>query len=307
MYKMKGTVPQGQAWTTHRLARVLGRQSDQSPAGGLAPAHPGWSGEREIIVSGVRRIWMVAILALAPLAPASGQNLDAGKSASQIFSEVCANCHRSARELKSNAGASFLREHYTTGPDMASTMAAYLASAGNDFAGGGSAAQAPGGRRNRKRSPGPSPSPRHRPGSAARAADSGTQGVAAGAARIGQGPCGLGPGRRHGRGQAGGRATACAAPARARGLRGISLPRASSRPAVCRPSRGRCALVRTGMQTRNERQGHITGGPAWHPPPLRPAPPARSPANGWPRSPPARRRFPRSRPPPRRLRPPRRA
>jgi hypothetical protein len=75
---------------------------------------------------------MVAILALAPLAPASGQNLDAGKPASQIFAEVCANCHRSARELKSNAGASFLREHYTTGSDMASTMAAYLASAGND-------------------------------------------------------------------------------------------------------------------------------------------------------------------------------
>jgi hypothetical protein len=159
MYKMKGTVPQGQAWTTHRLARVLGRQSDQSPAGGLAPAHPGWSGEREIIVSGVRRIWMVAILALAPLAPASGQNLDAGKSASQIFSEVCANCHRSARELKSNAGASFLREHYTTGPDMASTMAAYLASAGNDSRVGAPQPKRPAAAATAREAPAPAPAP----------------------------------------------------------------------------------------------------------------------------------------------------
>jgi hypothetical protein len=91
-------------------------------------------GEREIMVRRVRRIspWVVAILIAAPLAPASGQNLDAGKPASQIFAEVCTNCHRSARELKSNAGASFLREHYTTGSEMASTMAAYLASAGSD-------------------------------------------------------------------------------------------------------------------------------------------------------------------------------
>jgi hypothetical protein len=70
-------------------------------------------------------------LAAAPLAAAFGQNLDAGKPASQIFAEVCANCHRGPREFKSNPGASFLREHYTTGSEMASTMAAYL-SAGSD-------------------------------------------------------------------------------------------------------------------------------------------------------------------------------
>jgi hypothetical protein len=74
----------------------------------------------------------MAILAAAPLAPASGQNLDAGKPASQIFAEVCANFHRSAREVRSNASASFLREHYTTGSEMASTMATYLSSAGGD-------------------------------------------------------------------------------------------------------------------------------------------------------------------------------
>jgi hypothetical protein len=71
-------------------------------------------------------------LAAAPLAPAFGQNLDAGKPASQIFAEVCANCHRSPRELRSNPGTSFLREHYTTGPDMASIMSAYLSASGSD-------------------------------------------------------------------------------------------------------------------------------------------------------------------------------
>jgi hypothetical protein len=79
-------------------------------------------------------------LAATPLVPAAGQNLDAGKPASQIFAEVCANCHRSPREFKSNPGTGFLREHYTTGSDMASTMSAYL-SAGIDPRGPGAPAQ----------------------------------------------------------------------------------------------------------------------------------------------------------------------
>src|SRR5262245_12347210 len=41
-------------------------------------------------------------------------NLDAGKSAAQIFSETCNACHRSPRELKPTS-TGFLREHYTTG------------------------------------------------------------------------------------------------------------------------------------------------------------------------------------------------
>ena len=95
-------------------------------------------------MSRVRRFssWVVGLLvagpllAAAPLPAAFGQNLDAGKSASQIFAQVCANCHRSPREFKSNPGAGFLREHYTTGSQMASTMAAYL-SAGIDPRGAG--------------------------------------------------------------------------------------------------------------------------------------------------------------------------
>jgi hypothetical protein len=97
--------------------------------------------QREIIVSRVRLSlpWVLGILAAAPLAPASGQNLDAGKPASQIFAEACAGCHRSPRELKSNPGTSFLRDHYTTGSDMASIMSAYLSSAGGDSRGAGAA------------------------------------------------------------------------------------------------------------------------------------------------------------------------
>jgi hypothetical protein len=88
--------------------------------------------EREIMVSRIRRFspWLVALVMAVPLAPACAQNLDAGKSAAQIFSEACSGCHRSPRELKGNPGASFLREHYTTGSEMASTMAAYLAGGG---------------------------------------------------------------------------------------------------------------------------------------------------------------------------------
>jgi mono/diheme cytochrome c family protein len=108
-------------------------QSDQMPAGGRpAPARPWPAGEREIMVSRLWRFspWMLGLLALGPLAPAIGQNLDAGKSGAQIFSEVCSNCHRSPREFRSNPGTSFLREHYTTGSEMASTMSAYLSGAG---------------------------------------------------------------------------------------------------------------------------------------------------------------------------------
>jgi cytochrome c553 len=99
---------------------------------------------QEVNVSRVRRFssWVFGLLVAGPLLAAAalpaafGQNLDAGKSASQIFAEVCANCHRSPREFRSNPGASFLREHYTTGSEMASTMAAYL-SAGVDPRGAG--------------------------------------------------------------------------------------------------------------------------------------------------------------------------
>jgi hypothetical protein len=64
-------------------------------------------------------------------APASAQNLDAGKSPAQMFSDTCAVCHRSAREIKPTTPG-FMREHYTTGAREAAVMAAYLSSVGSD-------------------------------------------------------------------------------------------------------------------------------------------------------------------------------
>ena len=62
------------------------------------------------------------------------ENLDAGKSPSQIFSNTCSACHKSPRGLLKSTPASslpgFLRQHYTTGTDMASVLSTYLISNG---------------------------------------------------------------------------------------------------------------------------------------------------------------------------------
>jgi hypothetical protein len=90
--------------------------------------------DREIVVFRCRGFsaWLLGMLAGTLVVPAAGQNLDAGKSPAQIFSEVCANCHRSSRDFRGGVSTSFLREHYTTSSDMASTMAAYLSGARSD-------------------------------------------------------------------------------------------------------------------------------------------------------------------------------
>jgi hypothetical protein len=74
---------------------------------------------------------VAATLSFAALPAHAQSNLDAGKSAAQIFSATCNACHRSPRELKQSSAA-FLREHYTTGPREAAAMAAYLVSVGSD-------------------------------------------------------------------------------------------------------------------------------------------------------------------------------
>ena len=62
------------------------------------------------------------------------ENLDAGKSPSQIFSNTCSACHKSPRGLLKSVSASslpgFLRQHYTTGTDMASQLSSFLISNG---------------------------------------------------------------------------------------------------------------------------------------------------------------------------------
>jgi len=65
---------------------------------------------------------------------AQATNLEAGKTPSQLFAQTCNVCHKSPRGLlKSVAPGSlpgFLRQHYTTSPDMAGILASYLVSNG---------------------------------------------------------------------------------------------------------------------------------------------------------------------------------
>lgn len=69
-----------------------------------------------------------------PAAWAQVQNLEAGKSASQLFAGTCNACHKSPRGLlktvSPGALPGFLREHYTTSSDMASQLASFLVSNG---------------------------------------------------------------------------------------------------------------------------------------------------------------------------------
>jgi hypothetical protein len=70
----------------------------------------------------------------AGVARAQAQNLEAGKSPSQIFAGTCTACHKSPRGLLKTVapGAlpAFLRQHYTTSSDMAGLLSAFLVSNG---------------------------------------------------------------------------------------------------------------------------------------------------------------------------------
>ncbi|HEX2631180.1 MAG TPA: hypothetical protein VHM22_00070, partial [Bradyrhizobium sp.] len=76
------------------------------------------------------------LIAGFPAAPAlaQNQNLEAGKSPSQIFAGTCTACHKGPRGLLRTVSPSslqgFLRQHYTTSPDMASLLAGFLVSNG---------------------------------------------------------------------------------------------------------------------------------------------------------------------------------
>jgi hypothetical protein len=81
----------------------------------------------------VNRAFALTIGLLAGLAPAvacAQTNIDQGKSASQLFANACAECHKSAGGLGKGKNAAtvaeFLREHYTTGREQAAALAAYV-------------------------------------------------------------------------------------------------------------------------------------------------------------------------------------
>ena len=70
----------------------------------------------------------------ADTALAQATNLEAGKSPSQIFAGTCTACHKTPRGLLKTVPAGslqgFLKQHYTTSPEMASLLAAFLVSNG---------------------------------------------------------------------------------------------------------------------------------------------------------------------------------
>ena len=67
---------------------------------------------------------------------ANAQNLDQGKPAPKLSADGCAACHRSPRGLAKGRFKFtlylFLKEHYSSGPDTASELAAYLESVDSD-------------------------------------------------------------------------------------------------------------------------------------------------------------------------------
>jgi hypothetical protein len=70
----------------------------------------------------------------ADKAQAQATNLEAGKSPSQIFAGTCNACHKGPRGLLKTVPAgslpTFLRQHYTTSPEMAGVLASFLISNG---------------------------------------------------------------------------------------------------------------------------------------------------------------------------------
>jgi hypothetical protein len=89
----------------------------------------------EAAVSGFGRITLIGsiVAAVAGIASVRAQTqLSDPRDAPRIFASTCSACHKSPQGLaKSGQVAGFLRQHYTTGPEMSASMAAYLVAAGN--------------------------------------------------------------------------------------------------------------------------------------------------------------------------------
>jgi len=85
-------------------------------------------------VSGFGRILLIGGLigGLGTAAVHAQAVLGDPRDAPRIFAANCSACHKSPQGLaKSGQIGGFLRQHYTTGPEMSAAMAAYLVAAGN--------------------------------------------------------------------------------------------------------------------------------------------------------------------------------
>jgi hypothetical protein len=77
----------------------------------------------------ISALGLAATLALAT-SVALAQDFSAGKTPAQLFGSDCSACHRAPGGLAGNRDvrtlAAFLRQHYTTSPDSAGALAAYV-------------------------------------------------------------------------------------------------------------------------------------------------------------------------------------
>ena len=77
-------------------------------------------------------VGMTVAAGLCTVALRAQTALEDPKNAPKIFANTCSACHKSPQGLaKGGNTASFLRQHYTTGPEMSAAMASYLAAAGS--------------------------------------------------------------------------------------------------------------------------------------------------------------------------------
>jgi hypothetical protein len=85
-------------------------------------------------VSGHRWPVVFGVAVVVASGPSLAQDFTQGKTPAQLFAGDCAACHKSPQGLARGGDprsiASFLREHYTTKPDMAQALAAYIVGAG---------------------------------------------------------------------------------------------------------------------------------------------------------------------------------
>jgi hypothetical protein len=93
-------------------------------------------GELRMLSRALSLATVMLLIGCFEAAPAHAQatNLEAGKSPSQIFAGTCTACHKSPRGLLKTIPAGslpgFLRQHYTTSPDMAGLLSTFLISNG---------------------------------------------------------------------------------------------------------------------------------------------------------------------------------
>jgi hypothetical protein len=92
------------------------------------------SGEEGMLSRALSLATVMLLIGCFAAIPVQAQNLEAGKSPSQIFAGTCAACHKSPRGLLKTVPAGslpgFLRQHYTTSGEMASLLSAFLVSNG---------------------------------------------------------------------------------------------------------------------------------------------------------------------------------